>query len=244
MPTCHYCSKVLSSRQRLDSHILALHRKQDVDGSDSSVTSGVPARHPKRRRMIDGDYDDIGQRGGGYGDRDHDLDDVDDGVREGGSDEADESEAEDTGDNDDASDADDESSDDDVEDDPMDYKDPVGSMSQSTKHPFEFIMTYMKQDVEDDGIELSPNDVNKLFRDYYRDFVLFCRSLRRNKIHKMIMSTVRNLMNTNEDEKWSFREALEEGIKKRKYLLDGKYQSWIKATDTDDILSDEEEAMD
>ncbi len=51
-------------------------------------------------------------------------------------------------------------------------------------------------------------------------------------------------MNTNEDEKWSFREALEEGIKKRKYLLDGKYQSWIKATDTDDILSDEEEAMD
>ena len=96
--------------------------------------------------MIDGDYDDIGQRGGGYGDRDHDLDDVDDGVREGGSDEPDESEAEDTSDNDDESDADDES-DDDVEDDPMDYKDPVGSMSQSTKHPFEFIMTYMKQDV-------------------------------------------------------------------------------------------------
>ena len=27
-------------------------------------------------------------------------------------------------------------------------------------------------------------------------------------------------------------------------LLDGKYQRWIKATDTDDILSDEEEAMD
>merc|ERR1712102_15599 len=73
-------------------------------GSDSSVTSGVPARHPKRRRMIDGVYDDIGQRGmtcGGYGDREHDRDDVDDGVREGASvkddgdifDEPDESEA-------------------------------------------------------------------------------------------------------------------------------------------------------
>ena len=61
--------------------------------------------------MIDGDYDDIGQRGGGYGDRDHDLDDVDDGVREGGSDEPDESEAEDTSDNDDESDTDDESDD-------------------------------------------------------------------------------------------------------------------------------------
>merc|ERR1712102_232190 len=186
--------------------------------------------------MIDGDYDVIGQRGGGYGDRDDDRDDVDDGVREGDYDASDEAEVEDTSDNDDASDTDDES-DDDVEDDPMGYKDPVGSMSQSTKGPFEFIMTYMKQDVEDDGIELSPNDVNKLFRYYYRDFVLFCRSLRRNKIHKMIMSPVRNLMNTNEDEKWSFREALEEGIKKRKYLLDGKYQSWIKVTDTDDILT-------
>ena len=94
-----------------------------------------------------------------------------------------------------------------------------------------------------DGIEGSSSDVNKLFRDYYRDFVLFCRSLRRNKIHKTIMATVRNLMNTKEDEKLSFREGLEEGIKKRQYLLDGKYQRWIKATDTDDILSDEEEAI-
>ena len=83
-------------------------RKHGIEVGSASV------HHPKRRRMVDGVYDDIEQRGmiggGGYGE------DVDDGVCKGGSlnddgdifDDSDESEVEDKSDNADESDSDDE----------------------------------------------------------------------------------------------------------------------------------------
>ena len=44
------------------------------------------------------------------------------------------------------------------------------------------------------------------------------------------MATVKDLMNRNESEKYSFKEALKEGIHQRKFLLD----SMLPEQDTDD----------
>ena len=49
------------------------------------------------------------------------------------------------------------------------------------------------------------------------------------------MTTVKELMNRNESEKFSFKEALKEGIRQRKFLLD----SMLK-----EVPADDEEATD
>ena len=58
------------------------------------------------------------------------------------------------------------------------------------------------------------------------------------------MATVDELLNRSDRKKYSFHEARKEGIRQRKYLLDGRYQTWIRATNTDDSQSAEEEDMD
>lgn len=168
--------------------------------------------------------------GGGYGDYQRRMSDLQ-GHGSADGDKSSTTSEDSTGD-----DGDDESDED--YDDPMDSKDPVGSWSSADTDPFKFIRGYMKRDMKNDGNEGSPSDVNKLFRDYYRYFVLFCRNLRRNKDHKMIMATVNDLMNRNEREKYSFEEALKEGIRQRKFILDGLFP------DDSDSKSDEEEVMD
>ena len=222
-----------------------MDRKHGIEGGS------VSARHPKRSRVVDGVYDDIDQRGmigGGYGE------DVDDGVRKGDSlnddgdifDGSDVSEAEDKSDDDDDSNTDDES-DAGVEDDPLDYKDPDNWYETRDKDAaFKFILHYLSEDLKNDD-EAPLHETRKLFREKYETFVLFCRNLRRNKTHKKIMTTVKELMNRNESEKFSFKEALKEGIRQRKFLLDSMLKEVAvddeEATD-EDAESTEEEEMD
>ena len=222
-----------------------MERKHGIEGGSAS------AYHPKRRRVVDGVYDDIDQRGmvgGGYGE------DVDDGVRKGDSlnddddifDGSDVSEAEDKSDTDDESNSDDET-DTGVEDDPLDYKDPDNWYETRDKDAaFNFILSYLPEHLKKTD-ESSLPEAQKTFREYYETFVLFCRNLRRNKTHKKIMTTVKELMNRNESEKFSFKEALKEGIRQRKFLLDSMMKEVAvddeEATD-EDAESTEEEEMD
>ena len=227
--SCDLCDNSFSTPFNLRRH---MERKHGVE------VGSVSARHPKRSRVDDGVYDDIEQRGmvgGGYGD------DVDDGVRKGASlnddedifDGSDVSEAEDKSDNDDESNSGDESDAD--EDDPLDYKDPDNWYETRDKDAaFNFILSFLPEHLKKID-ESSLPEAQKTFREYYETFVLFCRNLRRNKTHKKIMTTVKELMNRNESEKFSFKEALKEGIRQRKFLLD----SMLK-----EVPADDEEATD
>ena len=186
-----------------------------------------------------------GQIGGGYADLDGDalsdaassvdassLNDMDDTLSDDG-DEDSEDEDDDEGD--------------DEEDDPLDYKDPDDWYETRDKDAaFKFILNQLCQDLNN-NLDITQREVRKMFREYYENFVLFCRNLRRNKTHKKIMATVKDLMNRNENEKYSFKEALKEGIHQRKFLLD----SMLPEQDTDDedgtndtVETTEEEEMD
>ena len=212
-----------------------MERKHGIEGGSAS------AYHPKRRRVVDGVYDDIDQRGmvgGGYGE------DFDDGVCKGGSlnddgdvfDGSDVSETEDKSDTDDESNTDDETDAD--EDDPLDYKDPDNWYETRDKDAaFNFILSYLPEHLKKTD-ESSLHEAQKTFREYYETFVLFCRNLTRNKTHKKIMTTVKELMNRNESEKFSFKEALKEGIRQRKFLLD----SMLKEVAVDDEEATDEDA--
>ena len=71
--SCDLCDNSFSTPFNLRRH---MERKHGIEAGSAS------AYHPKRRRVVDGVYDDIdqiGMVGGGYGE------DVDDGVRKGGS---------------------------------------------------------------------------------------------------------------------------------------------------------------
>merc|ERR1712102_179820 len=171
--------------------------------------------------------------GGGYGE------DVDDCVRKGASLNADE----DIFDGSDVSNSGDESDAD--EDDPLDYKDPDNWYETRDKDAaFNFILSFLPEHLKKID-ESSLPESQKTFREYYEMFVLFCRNLRRNKTHKKIMTTVKELMNRNESEKFSFKEALKEGIRQRKFLLDSMLKEIAvddeEATDEDDECTEEEE---
>ena len=240
--SCDLCDNSFSTPFNLRRH---MERKHGVE------VGSVSARHPKRSRVDDGVYDDIEQRGmvgGGYGD------DVDDGVRKGGSlndgddifDGSDVSEVEDKSDTDDESNTDDETDAD--EDDPLDYKDPDNWYETRDKDAaFNFILSFLPEHLKKID-ESSLPEAQKTFREHYETFVLFCRNLRRNKTHKKIMTTVKELMNRNESEKFSFKEALKEGIRQRKFLLDSMMKEVAvddeEATDEDAESTEEEEEMD
>ena len=83
--SCHYCSKVLCTRQRLDSHIMSYHRKPEVE--DPTPTK-IQRLDSLVRDKTEDDFKRIErlaqerQTGGGYdaGPSDDDDDDDDDDV--------------------------------------------------------------------------------------------------------------------------------------------------------------------
>ena len=82
---------------------------------------------------------------------------------------------------------------------------------------FDFILqeTYNKLK---DRKNIPHEEVKRMFRHLYKEYVLFSRKLRKSKIHKKIMATVNRVRLVNDD--FDFEEALVEGVRLRRQLFD------------------------
>lgn len=193
---CHYCSKSLCSKQRLDSHIRSFHREpEDEEISLSPQDKIIPKN------------DDIpsDQCGGGYGD------DVSINDEESVNDEdVDESSSSDESDND--------TSVADESDESCEHSNDFVEQATPKEDIFDLILEQAQELVADTEDKATQKDLQRAFRRIYKDLILKKQLLNKSKHHKRIMKTVKEVRDRHED--FSFEEALDEGLRLRRRMLD------------------------
>ena len=204
--TCHYCGKSLSRLQTLEKHISRYHSHEHT--SPSCENRLVDTDHDKNRSYAQN------QTGDGYG-KNMDVDDEE----SDGDEDADENNSS----NGESDDADDESSvgnDDDDNDNDSDKA-------------FDNILQEARNQLDEEE-EPSNEQYKRIFRQLYKKYVLFYKLLRKSETHRKIMATVNEVKERDGD--FDFEEALVEGVRLRRKLLD----SMVPALEDDDEDDNEE----
>ena len=216
--SCHYCSKVLCTRQRLDSHIMSYHRKPEVE--DPTPTK-IQRLDSLVRDKTEDDFKRIEllaseqQTGGGYdvGPSDDDDEEEDDDS-EGHVSEEDNSEASEDEEEEEGVESEEE------EDVAEDYD------------IFDKVLQLAKQNLAGSEEEATHRDLQREFRRVYKDMVLQKRMLNKSEEHKRIMKTVEELRERHED--FTFEEALDEAVRLRRRMLDNMVSVPDDGHDSDD----------
>ena len=221
--TCHYCSKVLCSRQRLDSHIARYHRDSDTEGtppnkvqrlggaiSDGNEDACEPMDSASCGREALLKHIDRLQYGTGYNADDGDDDNAD----ETSDMEETESDVSDAGNTDDDNDEEDEEDDDEEDDDEYEEEED----DNEEEDIFDKVLEVATHNLRAREGEYTHKELRKEFRMVYKDMVLQKRLLNKSQEHKRIMKTVEELRERHED--FSFEEALDEAVRLRRRMLD------------------------
>ena len=217
--SCHYCSKVLCTRQRLDSHIMSYHRKPEVE--DPTPTK-IQRLDSLVRDKTEDDFKRIEllapeqQTGGGYdvGPSDDDDEEEEDDDSEGHVSEEDNSEASEDEEEEEGVESEEE------EDVAEDYD------------IFDKVLQLAKQNLAGSEEEATHRDLQREFRRVYKDMVLQKRMLNKSEEHKRIMKTVEELRERHED--FTFEEALDEAVRLRRRMLDNMVPVPDDGHDSDD----------
>ena len=189
--TCKHCGKNLSRKQTLENHIMRFHNGYSRKCHSDMVASRSPNKFCRTKRIDPV----LEQLGAGY----------DNG-----------SSYEDGTDTDPGSDSSDE--DDSMVDDDEDLDDKaLVNTHDNTDDVFNDVLTQTYKDMNSNE-ELTHKELKKAFRETYKSLVMFTRRLRKSHTHKQIMKTVNEVKERAGD--FSFIEALEEGVRLRRLLLD------------------------
>ena len=202
--SCHYCSKVLCTRQRLDSHIMSYHRKPEVEDptptkiqrlgdviSDGNEDTCEPMDSAGCGREALLDHIDRLQYGTGYNETESDVSDA--------------------GNTDDDNDEEDEEDDDEYEEEQEDDK-------EEEEDIFDKVLEVATHNLSGYEGGYTHKELQKEFRMVYKDMVLQKRLLNKSQEHKRIMKTVEELRERHED--FSYEEALDEAVRLRRRMLD------------------------
>ena len=230
--SCHYCSKFLCTRQRLDSHIMRYHRKteaedptpnkiQRLDSQGKTEDDIKLARDPDIKRIEK-------QTGGGY-----DADSSDNGDSEEHVSEEDNSEnseaSEDKKEEEGAVESEEEE---DVTEEELDVDSEEEEDVGEEYDIFDKVLELAKQNLADSKEKATHRDLQMEFRRVYKDMVLQKRMLNKSKEHKRIMKTVEELRERHED--FTFEEALDEAVRLRRRILDNMVPGPDDVQDSDD----------
>ena len=219
--TCHYCSKVLCSRQRLDSHIERYHRENDTTDDPPNKVRRLGDEISERnegecdsmntenhgREALLKHIDEL-QYGSGYNGHD--------GENDTGNESSDrretESEVSDGGNTDDVDDEEDDEADDEDDDEVEDDEDDDYEDDEEEEEDiFDKVLEVATHNLSGYEGGYTHKELQKEFRMVYKDMVLQKRLLNKSQEHKRIMKTVEELRERHED--FSYEEALDEAVR-------------------------------